>query len=198
MNQTQQGAAGMVVEDKLESGHAKGPERCAVLKIGGMFCSNCSSAVERALRGMPHVVKCEADLINEKAFVQYNSHEGAPGNFCEEVEDIGFDASVLEDTQVLEKWSAVLKIGGMFCSNCSNAVERALRGMPHVVQCEVDLINEKAFVQYCSHEGAPGNFCGEVEDIGFDASVLEDTQVREKWCAVLKIGGMFCSNCSNA
>jgi len=167
----------VVVEDKLEAGKAGIPDRCAVLKIDGMFCSNCSSAVERALNNLDHVVKCEVDLINEKAMVQYCSHPGAPKNFCEEVEDIGFDASVLEDQEMSSaSRCAVLKIDGMFCSNCSSAVERALNSMDNVIKCEVDLINEKASVQYRCHAGSPNNFCEQVEDIGFEASLLEDTE----------------------
>merc|ERR1740121_2095099 len=54
------------------------------------------------MKGMKHVVKCEVDLINEKARIQYKSHVGAPQNFCSEIEDIGFEASILEDWEVAD------------------------------------------------------------------------------------------------
>jgi len=90
----------------LEGGHGRGGCRRAVLKVGGMTCSNCSHAVERALEKRPEVERCEVDLINEKAIVSYRPSWGtnvSPGalstaiGLCEEVEDIGFEASVLED-----------------------------------------------------------------------------------------------------
>merc|ERR1719335_379288 len=76
-------------EALLESGAGtcNDAQRCAVLSIGGMFCSNCSSAVEKALNRLPEVQKCEVDLINEKATIRYDSSDAFEAQtLCEEVE----------------------------------------------------------------------------------------------------------------
>eukprot|EP00929_Paragymnodinium_shiwhaense_P122989 TRINITY_DN9636_c0_g1_i1.p1 TRINITY_DN9636_c0_g1~~TRINITY_DN9636_c0_g1_i1.p1 ORF type:complete len:1059 (-),score=203.64 TRINITY_DN9636_c0_g1_i1:39-3215(-) len=78
--------------------------RRAVLKVGGMFCSNCSTAVTRALEKEAAVEKCEVALVSEQATVWYTRQPGeeAPSasDLCEVIETIGFDASVLRDEEV--------------------------------------------------------------------------------------------------
>jgi Cu+-exporting ATPase len=92
---------------------------------------------------------------------------------------------------------AVIRIDGMTCSNCSNAVTKALESLERVSRCEVDLINEKATVWYCaSAEFTAKEICSEVEDIGFGATAISDAPAQS--CAVFRIDGMACSNCSNA
>uniref|UniRef100_A0A7S0A3D4 HMA domain-containing protein n=1 Tax=Pyrodinium bahamense TaxID=73915 RepID=A0A7S0A3D4_9DINO len=114
-------------------------DRCATLTVGGMTCSNCSSAVERALGKMQDVVRCEVDLINERAVVWYNSTGGAkPGDFVEEVEDIGFDCSLTEDAAV-EQGEAD---GGqthmhLICKEKPEAVTELLSSQPGVLDVTV-------------------------------------------------------------
>mmetsp|Transcript_76492 Transcript_76492/g.169518 ORF Transcript_76492/g.169518 Transcript_76492/m.169518 type:complete len:987 (+) Transcript_76492:84-3044(+) len=91
----------LLKDSAVESANEASAERCAVLKVGGMTCSNCSSAVERSLSKMAQVERCEVDLINEKAQVWYHpSASFSPQDLCEEVEDIGFEASLLADAEV--------------------------------------------------------------------------------------------------
>lgn len=97
----------------LESGTRAPIRRCAILKIGGMTCSNCSAAVERALRTLDQVEKVEVDLVNEKATVQYQPTDSFDGKaLCEEVDDIGFTAALLQDNEesVIEAGQAVLHL----------------------------------------------------------------------------------------
>lgn len=81
-------------------------------------------------------------------------------------------------SQGLESRHALLQVTGMTCSNCSFAVERAMKQLKCVERCQVDLINGKASVQYrpSLHHGqfTAADLCAEVESIGFDASVLQD------------------------
>eukprot|EP00927_Polykrikos_kofoidii_P006524 TRINITY_DN12638_c0_g1_i8.p1 TRINITY_DN12638_c0_g1~~TRINITY_DN12638_c0_g1_i8.p1 ORF type:complete len:1192 (+),score=165.16 TRINITY_DN12638_c0_g1_i8:112-3687(+) len=94
-------------QQTLSCAHAVSAEvvlhRCAVLKISGMFCTACSSAVERALRGTAQVIKCEVNLIEEKANVHYTVERGFKvTDLCETIEDIGFEARILHDVAVEE------------------------------------------------------------------------------------------------
>jgi len=164
-------------------------QRCAVLRIDGMTCSNCSNAVTKALESHGRVNKCEVDLINEKARVWYvASKDFSAKEICSEVEDIGFGATMISDA--LAQSVAVLRIDGMTCSNCSNAVTKALESLERVIRCEVDLINEKATVQYCaSADFSAKEICSEVEDIGFGAATISDAlaQSEDTGTAVLHL-----------
>ena len=78
-----------------------------------------------------------------------------------------------------ESRHAVLQVTGMTCSNCSFAVERAMKQLKYVERCQVDLINGKAAVLYWPKTGSDccvsaADLCAEVESIGFDAVTLED------------------------
>eukprot|EP00930_Biecheleria_cincta_P020414 TRINITY_DN15368_c0_g1_i2.p1 TRINITY_DN15368_c0_g1~~TRINITY_DN15368_c0_g1_i2.p1 ORF type:complete len:1056 (-),score=163.21 TRINITY_DN15368_c0_g1_i2:61-3228(-) len=98
---------------------------------------------------------------------------------------------------LLPRRHAVIRVDGMTCSNCSGAVERALNAMLSTEQCQVDLINEKASITYrglpCGETSRKMSgtcialtaqmLCDEIEDIGFEAKVLEDAEVLDSWCA---------------
>jgi len=149
-------------------------QRCAVLRIDGMTCSNCSNAVTKVLESLQQVSRCEVDLINEKATVWYSSSAKFTANeICSEVEDIGFGATAISDA--FSQSCAVLRIDGMTCSNCSNAVTTALENLEQVSRCEVDLINEKATVWYYTSAAFTVNeICSAVEDIGFGATTISN------------------------
>lgn len=88
------------------------PRRHAVIRVGGMTCSNCSGAVERALNAMDNTEQCQVDLINEKASISYRglprgdtSHKMTSTamtarKLCDEIEDIGFEATLVEDVEM--------------------------------------------------------------------------------------------------
>lgn len=66
----------------------------AVLSIGGMSCTSCSSTVTTTIQSLPGVLRCSVDLIGECATIIY--HERISVNeIVTEIEDVGFDASVL-------------------------------------------------------------------------------------------------------
>jgi len=90
--------------------------RHAVIHVGGMTCSNCSSAVERCMNILEDVDHCEVDLINEKAFVWYHGlqigacsvrepqKEGScltVADLCDHIDDVGFAASIVEDVEII-------------------------------------------------------------------------------------------------
>ncbi|CAJ1345387.1 unnamed protein product [Effrenium voratum] len=109
--------------------------RHAVLQIGGMTCSNCSFAVERALNSLDFVEKCQVDLINGKAFVHYSG--GTAADLCEEVEAIGFDARVLEDEAALSGAHVVLHL--LVEGKGRDAGIASLESTPGVLECRADV-----------------------------------------------------------
>lgn len=68
------------------------------------------------------------------------------------------------------KMDVKLKIVGMHCSGCVNAVRRVLLGGPSVTDVSVDLENGHATVQ-TSVDIDPARLVAAVEDAGYEARV---------------------------
>ena len=60
------------------------------LKISGMACAGCSSAVERALSGLNGVSSARVDLGRKTAYVEYDPAKLAEQDFKKAVEAAGY------------------------------------------------------------------------------------------------------------
>lgn len=69
---------------------------------------------------------------------------------------------------------AELAISGMTCASCTGAVERCLRAQPGVVDVTVVLLQERATVYFDPSQVTASQLCAEVEDIGFDAVLVQE------------------------
>ncbi|KAL4446311.1 hypothetical protein ABPG77_003118 [Micractinium sp. CCAP 211/92] len=85
------------VEDCGFEASVIGPaESCQqLLRVGGMTCSSCSSAVETALRGVPGVQEASVNLLAGTAEVQYDPEVAGPRHLVEAVEGVGFEAAAI-------------------------------------------------------------------------------------------------------
>ncbi len=111
--------------------------------IGGMTCASCVARVERALKAVPGVASAVVNLANERATVAYDPAATTPANLAEAVRARGYKPLVRE----LE-----IGVGGMTCASCAGRVERALKGLPGVIDASVNLATEQAHIRYL--EGA--------------------------------------------
>ncbi|KAL8449725.1 hypothetical protein Emed_002980 [Eimeria media] len=66
------------------------------LLIGGMTCTACTGAVQGALLKHPGVIEAEVDILRETARVAYESGSVTPDSLCNVVQNVGFDAQVLQ------------------------------------------------------------------------------------------------------
>lgn len=169
-----------------------------VLSISGMHCSSCSSAVESALEQLPGVFKANVALMSESAEVLYNPFDVDPTMLVRAVEEAGFEASVKSGGgQSLDhdQDKVLIRIGGMHCSSCTMAVEKALMGVPGVQQASVSLPTNMAEVKYTHGKITIMDLVKTVEDCGFSAEALDSDSTSR---LLLAIEGMTCSSCSTA
>lgn len=157
----------------------------AVLQIDGMTCSACSNTCERALNAMEGVTSAAVSCVTHLAHVEFDAEVVSADALAEEVEGVGFDAMVLEQSRAKATADAdvevpadsgmvsvELRLGGMTCSACSGTIERALKAQGGVSKATVSLVLHKAFVECDRSIVSPEDLQSEVEDIGFDAEVL--------------------------
>mmetsp|Transcript_70492 Transcript_70492/g.168833 ORF Transcript_70492/g.168833 Transcript_70492/m.168833 type:complete len:1090 (+) Transcript_70492:104-3373(+) len=170
--------------------------RVATFQVQGMTCSACSSTVERALRKTAGVHNASVSLVTCTARVEFEPNCISAGDLADTIDMVGFDAALEEDrelqSQVVdletgknissgdkgkangtsESVSVEMKVEGMTCSACSNTIERHLKSLPGVKRATVSLILARAYVVCDTSIADPQGFCGEIEDIGFDAELV--------------------------
>ena len=64
-----------------------------------------------------------------------------------------------------------LTVGGMDCASCVAHVEKALRGVPGVAECRVNLARGRATVRYDAGRATPERIAAAVSQAGYPASV---------------------------
>lgn len=164
------------------------------LKISGMTCGACSSAVSRALEAVDGVNEASVSLVTENADVSH-APEVKDETLVVAVEDAGFDASILP----MNTTKTTIKISGMTCGACTSAVTRALESVSGVSEVGVSLVTDTATVK---HNTSVADLIEAIEDAGFDAEVeryvkqvrlrvmgLEDAKII--FPALLELEGVF-------
>ena len=166
------------------------------LKVGGMTCGSCTSAVESGLRGQPGVSDVSVSLMTERAVVRHDPNRTSAEELASLVEDRGFDAEVLStdlasgtagaaDTASREGGSkkrrsaTTVAIEGMTCGACTSSVESAFKDQEGVVSINVSLLSERAVIEHDPEIITPEAIAEAIEDRGFDATVVETKDAVE-------------------
>ncbi|KOS14403.1 copper p-type atpase [Malassezia pachydermatis] len=156
------------------------------LEIKGMTCGACVASIETMLGQQEGIKSVSVALLAERAVVQYDAAQGwTPEKVAEEVDDIGFEARVIEAPREDE---AILSVFGMTCSSCTSSVEHALLSVAGVESCGVSLTTQQARIRFDPQKVHVRDLVQAVEDAGFDAILFDDrdesqleslTRVRE-------------------
>ena len=104
-----------------------------------MSCAACANRVEKALSETGGVEESSVNFATEKASVSYDPGSVEAGALIRAVEDAGYRAETAKTD---------LSITGMSCASCVGRVEKALGGVPGVLDVNVNLSTEKASVEY--------------------------------------------------
>lgn len=148
------------------------PARNAALKdtnlqISGMTCAACAARIEKGLNKLEGVVKANVNLALEKSAIQYDPAKINVTDIQKKIQDLGYDV-VTEKTE--------FDITGMTCAACSARIEKGLNKLEGVLKANVNLALEKATVEYNSAVLNPGDIIKKVENLGYGASVKEETK----------------------
>lgn len=111
----------------------------AELKIAGMVCAACSSAIEKSLGNLEGVYQAKVNLATESASAEYDPGKVKLADLEKAVRDAGYE--VIDE-------HVVLRVGGMVCAMCVGALEIALKKLDGVTDARVNLAAEKAYVTY--------------------------------------------------
>ena len=104
------------------------PERHrAQFKVKGMTCGACVASIETMLGQQKGIESVNVALLAERAVVEYDADAGwTPEKIAEEIDDIGFEAEVVEEKSTEH---VTLSVYGMTCASCTSSVGECLCGL---------------------------------------------------------------------
>ncbi|KAG2435932.1 hypothetical protein HXX76_007127 [Chlamydomonas incerta] len=130
------------------------------MRVSGMVCAACSTAVENALLSCAGVSRAAVALASGEVEVNFDGAVVTAEALVAAVEDAGFEAVLLSQGG-LE--SLTLAVSGMSVSGDATAVEVALRRVPGVAKAAVSLATGQAEVWYDPNTAGPRDMIASIE-----------------------------------
>ncbi|KAI9728542.1 MAG: hypothetical protein M1834_007680 [Cirrosporium novae-zelandiae] len=165
------------------------------LAVEGMTCGACTSAVEGAFKNVDGVKTITVSLMANRAVVEHDELVIKPDELATVIEDIGFDAKVLDVKTAEAKVSGEQKrrsnnnipmvatttvaVEGMTCGACTAAVENAFKDVKGMVRFNISLLAERAVISHDPSILSVENIMETIEDTGFDARLLSTVAANE-------------------
>ena len=163
------------------------------LKVGGMTCGACTSAVEAGFKAVDGVGNVSVSLVMERAVIMHDPQKISAEQIQEIIEDRGFDAEVLatdlpspmfnrngylkdgkdSEASTTTTTTTTLAVEGMTCGACTSAVEGGFKDVPGVLNFSISLLSERAVVEHDAAILSAEKIAEIIEDRGFGATIVE-------------------------
>ncbi|KAI0377477.1 heavy metal translocatin [Hypomontagnella monticulosa] len=165
------------------------------LRVGGMTCGACTSAVEAGFKGVDGVGSVSVSLVMERAVVMHDPQRVPAEKIQEIIEDRGFDAEVLAtdlpsplptprlvavDDHDDEPTTTVTTIAveGMTCGACTSAIEGGFADVTGVKHFSISLLSERAVVEHDASLLPTDKIIEIIEDRGFGATLVSSEESK--------------------
>ncbi|OIW25905.1 heavy metal translocatin [Coniochaeta ligniaria NRRL 30616] len=165
------------------------------LRVGGMTCGACTSAVEAGFKGADGVGNVSVSLVMERAVIMHDPEKISSEQIAEIIEDRGFEAEVLAtdlqsprvsrapydehdvDDQQPPMMVTTVGIEGMTCGACTSAVEGGFKDVAGVKHFSISLLAERAVIEHDPALLSAEKIAEIIDDRGFDATIIETKEV---------------------
>jgi Cu+-exporting ATPase len=128
------------------------------IRIAGMTCVMCAGAVEKSVRHLPGVIRADVNLGKESATVEWDREKVGLADIEKAVADAGY--------QVVDEKTSI-KVGGMTCVMCAEAIEKAVSAIEGVISVSVNLGAEKVEVTYNPRMASFSDMRRAIEEAGY-------------------------------
>lgn len=181
----------------------------ARISIGGMSCASCVNTVTNEVKQLEFIKDVVVNLLTNSAMLVYTGPKSNIDKVIDQIEDIGFEASLDEVNAVIQSsrapnaFVAEIAITGMTCGSCVGTVTGAIEELPFVTHVSVNLLSHSGVVEFEGEDKA-NSIVEKVEDIGFDASLIsvhplaaqkDDNDESKPRTVSIHVDGMFCHHC---
>ncbi|MFB5638180.1 MAG: heavy metal translocating P-type ATPase [Nitrosarchaeum sp.] len=151
------------------------------LKIGGMHCAGCITAIQNHMSDIKGITKCEVNLAAEKAVLEFDSSLIDLETIENALKDIGYST-------VYEKFSA--KITGITDSSDSEKLEKRLLDTEGIKEASINFGNNQAVIQYNSTLLSISDLRRIINKLGFQI-ISEDDIVTSEEIEAKKLKKLF-------
>jgi P-type Cu+ transporter len=138
------------------------------IPIRGMTCAVCARTSEKAAASVPGVTKASVNFATEALTIEYDEKATGLGAVAAAVAKAGYEAILPAATK-----DATFPIGGMSCSACASAVERAVGKVPGVRSASVNFATERLSVSWDPVATRISEIKLAVKDAGYEALAAE-------------------------
>uniref|UniRef100_A0A2I3HRZ0 Copper-transporting ATPase 2 n=1 Tax=Nomascus leucogenys TaxID=61853 RepID=A0A2I3HRZ0_NOMLE len=168
------GAEGSGTDHRSSNSHSPGSSprnqvqgTCSttLIAIAGMTCASCVHSIEGVLSVL-------VALMAGKAEVKYDPEVIQPLEIAQFIQDLGFEAAVMEDYTGSDG-NIELTITGMTCASCVHNIESKLTRTNGITYASVALATSKALVKFDPEIIGPRDIIKIIEEIGFHASLAQ-------------------------
>ena len=197
--------------NRLPAGRVAVPKMLvAHVNIEGMTCQSCVKNIEGVMSEKQGVNTIKVSLENKNAVIQYNPILTNPETLGDQIDDMGFEASLPEkrndslsdfdplkavpESPDLPEAKCVISVEGMTCQSCVKTIEDKMSEVPGIVAIKVSLSGKQAEVKFKPSRLTPQGIADLIDDMGFETAVLDGAGKNEKK-ATISIKGMTCSSC---
>nr|XP_048704797.1 copper-transporting ATPase 2 isoform X4 [Caretta caretta] len=149
------------------------------VNILGMTCQSCVQSIEGRISKVKGVVSTKVSLEQSNAVVKHIQSEIGPQEICQEIGDIGFDASIAEGRTTplsvrstsLGEALMKLRVEGMTCQSCVNTIEGKIGKLHGVLRIKVSLSNQEAVIAYQPYIIQPEDLKNHIDNIGYESTI---------------------------
>ncbi|KAJ2967769.1 hypothetical protein NQ176_g9505 [Zarea fungicola] len=193
------------------------------LRVSGMTCGACTSAVEAGFKDLEGVGSVSVSLIMERAVVMHDPTKISAAQVQETIEDRGFEAEVLATdlaSPIASRHASVsfepstltttIAVEGMTCGACTSAVEGGFKDVPGVKSFSISLLSERAVIEHDPSLITADQVAEIIEDRGFGAEIVDSVRAAAAGgnskeddsstiaTTTVAIEGMTCGACTSA
>ncbi|ESP04420.1 hypothetical protein LOTGIDRAFT_136210 [Lottia gigantea] len=189
---------------------------CVKIQVIGMTCQSCVKNIETKMATQKGVIDIKVSLSENEATVMYHPIKTSPQKLCEQIEDMGFDASVAKTKKISigdefeeiairgsKEDSCMVNIIGMTCMSCVRNIEANISKKSGIKTIKVSLEKEEGLVTFNPDITNPADIAEMIEDMGFEASVASNknsvknvtsASSNQSKSVILNIKGMTCNS----
>ncbi len=165
------------------------------LAIEGMKCRKCVAKLTAALRGAPGVGAVEVVLAEKTARIEFDSSRNDRDALVAEVQKAGFRvardeglspgaiAAARHDAETAEGEagrSIILRLEGMSCVNCAQAIEKGVAQMAGVRRATVNFAAEKLHAEVDPRAVSVADLVARVKDLGYRATAEDENETAAR------------------